>query len=250
VTVTGNPAAALRPRSGPEIIDAVVPLLRRAYWPCVAVWLSYVIVYRIAYGALGMAQRPIWVRFVLDLFLSAVPIAVMQRLLSDAYLGVAIDLPRVVVSVCRRAPDILGVLVARSVLAGLALVAIVVPGIVCWARTFAALLAVVVEGNAPMEAIDRSWRLTRGHVWRIILVVGITYTIYLCLWAAIARVHTAAVTHHILTGPIRTAIAGCLGALLAPFVPAVVVVLYYDLRIRNEAFDLELQLQMIGSRPA
>jgi hypothetical protein len=106
---------------------------------------------------------------------------------------------------------------------------------------------VVLERLSPVAALRRSMRLTHGSFWRIVLfyfVIGLvsgilsdTLTLLTGLVAGAAPLST------------RTAIEVLAGGVVqiftSPFILILLTLLYYDIRIRREAFDIEMLAQSV-----
>jgi hypothetical protein len=243
VTVAAT-AQALRPRTGAEILDAAVPLLRRSYASCLAVWLAHRVIYDAAYRAY-FSVWPLWVRYVVGTAWAAVPYAVLLVLSADAYLGRPVRIDRALVRVARRLGALYVAFVLRWALVLFGVLCLVVPGLLYWGMSFAAIPAVILEDCPPLRAIGRSQQLARGELGRIIWVLGITVVLgYAVLWGETLG-YRLAITAHLLNRPVGQAVFTVVTSLFSPFVPAVVVVLYYDLRIRKEGFDLELMARSV-----
>ncbi|GAY14166.1 hypothetical protein MSZK_08920 [Mycobacterium sp. shizuoka-1] len=112
-------------------------------------------------------------------------------------------------------------------------------------------VAIVLERKPVIAAIRRSFGLVRNHFWRVIgirmlaaLVAGLVAGAVSVPFSIAGQVMLVGETT---TGPIVAAttliaIGGAIGQILtAPFTAGVVVLLYTDIRIRAEAFDLVLQ---------
>lgn len=113
--------------------------------------------------------------------------------------------------------------------------------------------AIVLENFNSTGGMGRSWKLVKGSFWRVLfLLVAISLIIYLFSLGPVLLVTVAAM---ILASPVlialASAVSGTLVSLLfTPLQFAALTVLYYDLRIRKEGFDLELQMQDIsGAAP-
>jgi hypothetical protein len=112
--------------------------------------------------------------------------------------------------------------------------------------------AIVAERAGPFGAMGRSWELTRGHWWRVfgtLVVVGlISLVLYL---AVVGGLGGAIATNDDMSeftyATLTTALTVILFAILYPLVASIVTVIYYDLRVRNEGFDLHLLAQGVGS---
>jgi hypothetical protein len=129
------------------------------------------------------------------------------------------------------------------------LVLLVIPAIVVFFRFIFGSTVLVVEGRKGSKALRRSWRLVRRSFWKVFGTV---------LLAALL----SGVVESILSvpGTIAFAVIGpagwpfhAIGLSLAaivttPFTTLITVLLYFDLRIRKEAFDLEIMAQEMSSQ--
>jgi membrane-anchored glycerophosphoryl diester phosphodiesterase (GDPDase) len=112
-------------------------------------------------------------------------------------------------------------------------------------------LAIEENINAT-TAISRSWQLTKGSVFRLQLIVFVAFLISLPI-SIIVQIASAIIQG--LLGAIFPADSGILifllvlaiaaisissGALMIPFWQAIKAVIYYDLRVRREGFDMEI----------
>lgn len=112
-------------------------------------------------------------------------------------------------------------------------------------------VAIVLERKSVMDAITRSFALVRNHFWRVLgirllasLVAGLVAGAVAVPFSIAGQVTALSADS---SGPVilATAIAAVGSAIgqivTAPFTAGVVVLLYTDIRIRAEAFDLVLQ---------
>jgi len=172
------------------------------------------------------------------------------RAIAQAYLGEQADWRSSLMYALRLTPSLLllTLLYALGVVLGMLL--FILPGIwiyVAWAFATPALL---VEGLRGREALTRSFRLVKGRWWRTfgVLVVGFI------LAAIVSTVAQAVFLIGIVVGEdndtlvlVLSAIAGTVSlAITTPFQAALLAVLYFDLRVRKEGFDLELLAREIG----
>jgi hypothetical protein len=119
-------------------------------------------------------------------------------------------------------------------------------GLFAWARFVNITAAIMLEGAGPLAALGRSNALVRGHTWRVVGVVGILAVLYvvtyLSLWAfAYLFIRQAEISGNV---------AGVLVVAIYPFVAALLALLYFDLRIRREGYDLELMARALDGAPA
>jgi hypothetical protein len=112
-------------------------------------------------------------------------------------------------------------------------------------RTFAMTSAVILEKLGARSALVRSWRLSKGCTWHVFFSLGLAWTLYFVI------VLIATVIGQMLLSPMMVGILGSI--LIIPIYPLLSVVstlLYYDLRIRKEGFDLEVMSRDLGTAAA
>ncbi len=113
---------------------------------------------------------------------------------------------------------------------------------------------IVLEGHGPIEAMRRSVSLVLSSFWR---VAGIWLLMYVLVWilTLIPSTILGGVVGLVFNNPIEdfvprqslTALVGYLSQILVlPPLLASYTLLYYDLRVRKEGYDLELRSQEGG----
>jgi hypothetical protein len=120
-------------------------------------------------------------------------------------------------------------LVWVSLLAGFIL--LVIPGIFLAVKFSVSVQSLVVENRRGTEAIGRSWELTKGHFWH---VLG-AFLLALIIAAAVSGIIGSIGGRSWLLEAIFTSIGQILSQ---PFVALVAIVIYLDLRVREENLDL------------
>lgn len=139
------------------------------------------------------------------------------------------------------------------VLCGYALLFVVIlaPIVYLSARWFVAPAALMAEELGPLDALRRSWWLSHENTRRVIGFVVLLYilmALVLSFPAAlfqqilIAVMPTAAIG---LATSLSTAVSSLLSVLGTPFFTTALVLLYYDLRVRREGYDLELRIRAL-----
>jgi hypothetical protein len=133
---------------------------------------------------------------------------------------------------------------------------LIIPGLlsiwlgVKWSMAFP---AIVAEQAGPFEAMGRSWKLTRKHWWRtfatLLVLVIIAFVLYFAIGYGLSAAVVAVAPE---IGTVAYAIVNTLLTLISlaivyPLVAAVLIVVYYDLRVRSEGFDLELLARGVGA---
>jgi hypothetical protein len=134
--------------------------------------------------------------------------------------------------------------VVVAVVVGLAMTVAVFAGL---AGLFAIAPAVVIEKKGPLRSIGRSWALSRGARLRVLGIMSVVWMITMLptfgvmtisgFGAAFAAEGTVTGTILFVVGQLITALGG---AFTTPFWVICTTLLYYDRRVRLEAYDLEL----------
>jgi hypothetical protein len=176
--------------------------------------------------------------------------AAVLRAVSVAYLGGTPDWRDSLKAATSRLRSLiwLGLLLAIGL--GLSAVALLIPFIwlgVSWSIAFPVLIA---EGERGTGALRRSFRLVRGRWWPTFgalalgfmfqFFVGLVFGIPLSLLAQ--RWDSGSVA----AIAVRTVVSVISSVITTPFMSAVLVLIYFDLRVRKEGFDLELLSQGVG----
>jgi hypothetical protein len=135
---------------------------------------------------------------------------------------------------------------AQGILIILGTIALVIPGILALCWTFAAPMAVVVERlNGTATALGRSRQLARGQFWHILGTLALGWVIVFVLLIAVG-IGTGLIGRLI---GLSDEMSGFLGAwafiLMMPIIGTTSSILYFDLRIRTEAYDVERLVQTI-----
>jgi hypothetical protein len=161
----------------------------------------------------------------------------------------------------RRMRGQLGSLFGVIILNGLATLGatlfFIIPGIYVACRLIACVPAALLEDLGPRSSLERSFKLTRGFAGRALII----FFLYLILFYAAALLFMfpflfAAGISAKDPGMARVWLAlsqvgNFLAAILVgPFLTIATAVFYYDLRVRKEAFDLQLMMNPSGSIPS
>ena len=196
-------------------------------------------------GALGVL---LWALVFMPLATGATTYAVSER-----YLGRRISIGQ---SYSRASTHLLtivgsGFVVGLVVMLGLLLFC--VPGILFMLSYAVVIPAVVIDGLGVTASMDRSKALAEGHRGRVFLVLLVLWilSIILTLGSLFASM--------MLAGPIQPGqspplmfevIQNIVGLLTAPLGTIAAVIIYYDLRVRKEGFDLEMLSRAMSPTPA
>jgi hypothetical protein len=192
---------------------------------------------------------------VTGLIITVLTTAACVKAVSDIYLDQPTDMRSSLRFALRRVGGLLWLEILSIVLLALAFVALVIPGIWLYAAWSVAVPALLIEGCRGTGALRRSFRLVRGRWWPVAgvrLVANImTSVVGGAIEAALVAIAlTTATSSVLLTVTVVSLAAGVSAVLTRPFQAAVAVVLYYDLRVRHEGYDVALLAEQLGIEPA
>ena len=243
------PTTALHPRSITEIIDAAFRLLRQHYAQFAVI--SVVAMLPLIIMRLFVPPLPTLSNISLYFALMAVSFVCTNVAegatviaVSDSYLNGRVDVGGALAGTLSRIPAIFGVVVMRALLIVLGCIALIIPGIYIGLRTFAAMPALLLERKSPDAAVGRSWALAGGSVWKVFVALLLAYLIWFALLVVVQLLGTTLIGGR--NPQVLAMLMGILSAFIYPIISVVVTLLYYDLRIRREGFDLEIMAKELG----
>jgi len=122
---------------------------------------------------------------------------------------------------------------------------------VSWALPLPALMVERLRGR---RALGRSFRVVRGRWWptfaAIGLGLGLALVVQLVATGLLQALLFTDIGDNALGAVVISQLGNAIGASLAtPFQAAIVAVVYFDLRVRKEGFDLELLAERVGDGP-
>lgn len=249
--------AALRPLAFGEVLDQAFGLFRRAFVPLLTISVvcsgipALISIDVQAQG--GVVQAPILylVALVFSIIGGAVATGASTFVVSEQYLGQSLEAGEAL----RRAWGRVGTIIATSMVVGilvfLGFLLLIVPGVIAIAGLSLAVTAVAVEGVDSEQGRARSWELTKDHRWRmlgLLIIYGLIAMIAVMAVGMVGGVLAYALGGGAGEGAAaasRIALVGsALGSLIMlavnPLMYCILIVAYYDLRVRKEAFDLDL----------
>lgn len=101
--------------------------------------------------------------------------------------------------------------------------------------------------RSAFDAFGRSWELTRGSKVKVLLLTVVTLLITNTIPSLVFRGLGAAFTRAVPPlGIALTAVSYIVPLLLTPVFSAVITLMYYDFRVRREAFDLQMLSHELG----
>lgn len=270
----------LRPLGIGEILDVAIKITTRHFWTLARAVLvvvvplqlvSSIVDLSVAEGTLSsgganletdefgnpqLEPSEIWTFFaavlvstVLGLLAQTIATGACFKAVTDAYLGRTPSWLGSTSHVLRRLHSILWISFLTYFLGGLAFLACVIPGVwlfIAWTVAIPAFLTEEVKGR---RALGRSFRLVRDFWWRTFAIIllgailaGIVSGVLVGLLTAVT--FTSDSTLAAVVASFVASVAA--GVITTPFIAAVTIVLYIDLRVRKEGFDLALLAERLG----
>jgi hypothetical protein len=243
---------ALRPRKATEIVDAAVEVYRRnpIHFLLLAAiirvpWLIVQIVYlapREGDADAIVMSLMISVGTMLTTFLMS---GFIVHMASELYLGRETDAFE---TIRRIAPRILSVFVAslmQSVIIGIALILFLLPAVWASAVLFAVIPVVVLERRGPFAAFDRSSKLSERLKTHILSALGLIVLIRI-----IVELGSALIASVIPMAELKYVAVTVAAMVMYPLYGIAITLIYYDVRIRKEGFDIEMMAARPQAAPA
>jgi hypothetical protein len=146
--------------------------------------------------------------------------------------------------------SLFGVVLLNGLAALAGFVCLIIPGFYVLCRLIACIPAALLEDLGPIESLERSFSLTKDFAGR-------SFLIYLLYWAlsyaatllfampfSFAAIFIGMRNPEMMRTWMALANVGTFvaGVLVAPVLTIATAVFYYDLRVRKEAFDLQIML--------
>jgi hypothetical protein len=247
--------ATLRPRTPTEAVDAAIRLASGHLGSWVAlnalITLPAVAYWALNFDAVGTPQgmaadhyRTFGILALVNLLIGGLATAAVVAAMSEVYLGRALRLGSAFQRMLARAPVLIVAILVRWTLLLLGTLLFIAPGIYIGLRTVCleAVAMLEPEQRSPFSVFGRTWSLAKSEVAHLFVTMLLAMVIYLAGYAVsevIVRVlgASAPVLNSLRS---RRLIQTALLFFVQPIIPATVTVLYYDLRVRKEALDLEL----------
>lgn len=196
---------------------------------------------------------------VLVLLITLLANAACFKAVSDTYLGEKPNWRESLGFAVKRLGPVLWLSIVAFVILVIAFIALIIPGIYLSVAFSVALPVLLVEQIGGFKALSRSFELTKGRWWPTlgtIFVATILIVVIQFIIGAIVGVIEGIAFHGsggspVLRVVLQRILDGAGQMISIPFYAACVTVIYYDLRVRKEGYDLQLLAEGIGrSAPA
>lgn len=190
------------------------------------------------------------VLIVTGLLVGLITTAACLKAVSDAYLGHKPDLRGSLWFALRRFFPLVWMNILLAVLLIFAFLALIIPGIWLYVAWSVATPALLIENVRGRRALGRSFRLVRGRWWHVFAVqfvaVVLVAVISGIIEAVLVGISLAVDSGSVALAVVLLSLAAAIASIVTrPFQAAVTTILYYDLRVRREGFDVELLAQQL-----
>ena len=173
---------------------------------------------------------------------------------SELYLGRSITIAQAFRRVASDIWVLVGVVILNLLAIFAGFIALIIPGIYLLFRLFVCVPVALIEQKNPADALSRSFALTKGFMGRAIVII----VLYLALslgFAALIQVPILAGVAASANDPAalriwlsaQALLGGIFEILLTPILLIATAIYYYDLRVRKEAFDLQVMMDPEGA---
>ena len=248
------PDIALRPRSAAELVDAAFQVYRREPLQfIVALALIYVPWMLIASltGLTASARTglmPDFTMIVISLVGSALvytlAAGVTTVIASEVYFGRPADVAKAFGAAGRHLISLVLTNMLGAIMIIIGFMLLFVPGLYVFARLFAITQVITLENGGMLAAFSRTSFLSKGHKRHIINAMGLVFLLNVAVSLGVSFM-TAMIPSLV----VRLVINTIVSVVVYPIVGITATLLYYDVRIRREGFDIEY-LAAASSPPA
>jgi len=181
--------------------------------------------------------------------------AACVKAVSDIYLEQPTSIGSSLRFALRRLGSLVWLEIITGVLLVIAFIALVIPGIWLYAAWSVAVPTLLIEGTQGASALSRSFRLVRGRWWpvaAVLLVASVMISVLAgAIEAVLVGISLTGDTSSVVLAVAVVSLAATISAILTrPFHAAVTTVLYYDLRVRHEGYDVALLAEQLGIEAA
>jgi len=179
--------------------------------------------------------------------------AVTQAATTFAVSSVYLDQPTSVRSAYSHAKGrilaVIGVTIMFAIAFGIGSMLLLIPGLLVLMWYSLALPATVIERTGVSASFTRSKQLSQGSGFRVLVVYVLMLILVLAVSVGVGMLIGLAIAPLKESPLLRQTLAQLsnylVGALLAPFITIALTLLYYDQRVRKEAFDIAHMMTLL-----
>jgi len=272
-------ATTMRPRRVGEILDAAIKIYLRNARTLMGLTAVVVIPMRILAGivllstlptgsdvpggtfTVSSSSQPVTDRaavlgangtlIVIELIVATLVTAACTKAVSDAYLDQPIGAAKSLRFAVRRLPALLWLEILTVIGLIVGFILLIVPGIWLYAAWSVAVPALLIERIGAFRALGRSRRLVKGRWWATAAVLLVASLMVTLISGAIEGLLIAVASlpsqPSLLLAVFVSTLSGVIATVITePFRAATTTLLYYDLRVRREGYDLHVLADQLG----
>jgi hypothetical protein len=168
---------------------------------------------------------------------------------SDLYLGRSTSIGASLRRMRGQAGSLLGVLILNGLVVMIAFIFLIIPGVYMACRLITCIPAALLENLGPRESLERSFALTKDNAGRSFVIYLLYFSIFYAMFFLLAFPFLMAIAFSagnpamVTWWTILMQVGNSLAAILVtPIFTIASTVFYYDLRVRKEAFDLQIMM--------
>jgi len=171
----------------------------------------------------------------------AIGAAASTFVIADHYLGRVTDAKAALERAIPYVGQLFVLTFLTSLLFWVGLIFLIVPGVYILCGLIVATQSLVLESHrSATKAMARSWTLTKGSRGKIFLSVFVLFLLLVIPSLALLVMSVGSDDGESILPYIGIILTALLQLLVYPFFYAMMTVLYYDLRVRREGYDLEM----------
>lgn len=254
------------PRSIGGVLDDAIRLYRVAFAKCLPLILAATLLLMIPGLFLGyqmqgaMAVNPaailsifrspaVWISYVgMIIVMFAVYGALIIKINALAH-AEPLSLGAALIAGVKRIPSMIGMSILFVVFVSIGFVLLLIPGFYVWGILQLAFIPLLIDNTGVFESFGISRRLVKGNWWRSTTIVFVAFVILyiLVLVVGMAAGFIAGFSPSAMMGNImvQQVLSSIMNVFVMPFLPSVMLSIYYDLKLRNEGTDLEERIAVL-----
>jgi hypothetical protein len=189
-------------------------------------------------GAGGMAFLSVMLAtFVWGLWMTLAGAAIIAAA-AQAYRGEPVDVGAAISTVAARPLSILWAAFVKGLAVGLGMFLFLVGALYFYATYFAVPTTIVVEGSSGSDGLTRSRQLAAGFRWDVLKTMALVWVLYVIIAIAVSLLTNMVFgAENVIVNNIISTVCS---AFVYPLVSITEMLVYFDLRIRKEGYDVEV----------
>ncbi len=180
---------------------------------------------------------------IISLTMTALTTGLIIEFISKKYLNENTTIKQYIKNTFPRIIPLIGLSLLVSILSAIGYLMLVIPGIIIILGLSLTNQVFIIEKKGIIDSIKRSWHLTkgdRGYIFGVIMILGLLSVpllfgfIYLLL-----PIITQTIKTRSLLSLISVVTTNIVSAIIRPFAACGIILIYFNLRIKKEGFELE-----------